>query len=71
MKEQELGNISLSVYVDDKKVGEIIHYETKGRIESWHYQDSSTTQLCVFSERFIKESLLFAKYGSKWAEQGE
>lgn len=69
MKEQN--NISHTVYVNDEKVGEIIHYETTGLIESWHYDDSNTMESRMFGEKYVKESLLFAIYGGKRVNIGE
>lgn len=61
-------NLSVSVCVDTEKLGEIIHWEKTGLIESWHYKNllgigEQVVDIAFFDQKDIYSALVFAKYG--------
>lgn len=63
--EQRKHNVSSSLYVNQRRVGEIIHYEQTKMVESWHYADNGTYKTAFFPETNLAGAYLFAIKGVK------
>lgn len=63
-------NLSMSVYMRDERLGEIIHWQKTGVLESWHYKNifgfgEQTIDIALFDEEHLEDALLFAKIGER------
>lgn len=68
IQKNDYKNLSVSVCVDTEKLGEIIHWEKTGVIESWHYKNllgigDQVVDIAFFDTKDIGAALVFAKYG--------
>ncbi len=66
--ESGLRNLSMSVWCDTVRLGEIIHWQRTGIIESWHYREQYATKkifidIATFDEKSLEYAILWAKFG--------
>lgn len=60
-----LDNLSMTIYVGGEIVGEIIHWQRTGVIESWHYNGQHSVDIALFDEQHLANAILFAKWGTQ------
>lgn len=67
-KEIGFTNLSMSVWCDTVRLGEIIHWQKQGIIESWNYREQYQTKkifidIATFTEKELRYAILWAKFG--------
>lgn len=65
-----LDNLSITICIDDKRLGEVIHWQKTGMLESWHYKKVScfseqTIDIAMFDEQHLADAIRFAKLGER------
>jgi hypothetical protein len=63
-------NMSMTVCIDNARLGEIIHWQKTGVIESWHYKNAfglaeQTIDIATFDEQHLADAIRFAKFGER------
>lgn len=63
-------NMSITVCMGDERLGEIIHWQRTGVIESWHYKNAfgvceQTVDIAMFDEQHLADAIHFAKCGER------
>jgi len=65
-----MDNMSMTVCMSGERLGEIIHWQKTGVIESWHYKNTfglaeQTINIAMFDEQHLMEAIRFAKFGER------
>lgn len=65
-----MDNMSITVCMDDERLGEIIHWQNTGVFESWHYKKAfsfseQTIDIAMFDEQHLADAIHFAKTGER------
>ena len=63
-------NVSMTVCKDDERLGEVIHWQKTGVLESWHYKNvfgfgEQTIDIAMFNEQQLADAIRFAKTGER------
>ena len=70
MNKNKIENMSMTVCASDMRLGEIIHWQKTGVLESWHYKNAfglceQTIDIAIFDEQHLADAIHFAKVGEK------
>ena len=65
-----IDNMSMTICMGDERLGEIIHWQKTGVLESWHYKNTfgfaeQTIDIAMFDEQHLADAIRFAKVGER------
>lgn len=65
-----IDNMSMTICMGDERLGEIIHWQKTGVLESWHYKNAfgvceQTIDIAMFDEQHLADAIRFAKIGER------
>lgn len=63
-------NMSMAIYAENCRLGDLIHWRNASMIESWHYREQYETgkifiDIAMFSEQDLEYAIAWAKFGDE------